>query len=395
MTTTSISSEFHVDLMEDLELQIGSAAAWKRIKKQLIQAASELNTDLNPAVGLLDEILSDADLTRTMLPNVMVRQIYRNVIFIPGMTAPAVALATYHNKQYTTWMANKLAFRKLILKAIGAGYVQRFANTDPLRLGLLRMDNLLICEQMDVWCTINDRDISVLQDILRQSFIWNLSRQGLMDHIASLREVHSDLEAANAPVNDNDKRYFFTAQMNSSPLLAQAVEKYLDTAAMPTAGGGIPPPPSFEAMTTYITTFISIRPPQDRAKAGDYVASVVGQNAEMASLREEIRLLKQQVRAGGEGRASGRGRFDRGGGRGNKQGGRGGGGRGAPAASAPQRDRPKNSCYCYVHGFGQHHTLNECSIVQGDPSSYSKAMLNATGPHSVPGHTGSTKRQLE
>jgi len=391
---SSISSDFHVDLMEDLELLIGSAAAWKRIKKQLIQVASELNTDLNPEVGLLDEILSNADLARTMLPNPMARQIYRNVIFIPGMTAPAVALATYHNKQYTTWMANKLIFRKLILKAIGAGYVQRFANTDPLRLGLLRMDNLLICEQMDVWCTINDRDISVLQDILKQSFIWNFSRQGLMDHIASLREVHSDLAAANAPVNDNDKRHFFTAQMNSNPLLAQAVEKYLDTAAMPTAGGGIPPPPSFEAMTTYITTFISIRPPQERAMAGDYVAAAVGQNAEMASLREENRLLKQQVRTGGGGRATGRGRFTNVGGRGPKQGGRGGGGR-ALAASAPQKDRPKNSCYCYVHGFGQHYTLNECSIVQGDQSSYSKAMLHATGPHSVPGHTGSTKRQLE
>ena len=55
---TSITSKFHVDLtMDDLELQIGSAAAWKRIKKQLIQVASESNTDLNPAIGLLDEIL--------------------------------------------------------------------------------------------------------------------------------------------------------------------------------------------------------------------------------------------------------------------------------------------------------------------------------------------------
>jgi hypothetical protein len=344
----------------------------------------------------LDEILSDADLTRAMLPVAMFRQNYQNVPFIQGMTAPAIALATYQNTQHTTWVANKLAFRKILLKAIGAGYVQRLANADPLQLGLIRLENLQICEQMDIWCTVNDRDISVLQDKLRHAFTWNLSRQGLIDHIASLTEIHSDLAAANAPVNDNDKRLFFTSQMNSNPVLSQAVEKYLDSAAMPAPGGGIPPPPSFAAMTNYIVTFISIRPPQERSFArADYVASAISPTAEMASLREENRMLKQQIRNGGRsagGRVSNR--FDRGGGRGSKQGGRGGGGR-ALAASAPQRDRPKNSCYCFVHGFGQHHTLNECSVVQADPQSYSKAMLQATGPHSVPGHTGSTRRQPE
>ena len=119
MTTIPITSEFHVDLMEDLELQIGSAASWKRVRRQLIQVASDLNTDLNPEIGLLDEILSDADLARVMLPNPMIRQLYANVPFMPGMTAPQIALATYNNKQYTLWMANKLAFRKIILKAIG------------------------------------------------------------------------------------------------------------------------------------------------------------------------------------------------------------------------------------------------------------------------------------
>ena len=69
MATTPITSEFHVDQMEHLELQIGSAASWKRIRKQLIQVASDFNTDLNPEIGLLDEILSDADLARVMLPN--------------------------------------------------------------------------------------------------------------------------------------------------------------------------------------------------------------------------------------------------------------------------------------------------------------------------------------
>ena len=393
MTSAPITSEFHVDLMEELELQIGSAASWNRVKRQLIQVASDLNTDLNPEIGLLDEILSDADLTRVMLPNPMVRQVYMNVPFIPGMTAPAIALATYNNKQYTTWMANKLAFRKILLRSIGAGYVQRFANTDPLRLGLLRLDNLLISEQMDIWCSVNDRDISILQDLLRQSFVWNLSRQGLIDHIASLVEIHSDLAAANAPVNDNDKRLLFTSQMNSNPLLSQAVEKYLDTAAMPTAGGGIPPPPTFEAMTTYLITFISIRPPQERVKAGDYVASAFSQTAELASLREEVKQLKQQAsRAGGGGRSAGRGRFDRGGaGRGTKQAGRGEGNR---ASIASQRDRPKNSRYCFVHGFGQHNT-KECSLSQSNPQDFLKPMFDATGPHSVPGHTGSTKRQIE
>ena len=53
---SSISSEFHVDLMEDLELTVGSNAGWKRIRKQLIQVASESNTELSPH-GLLDEIL--------------------------------------------------------------------------------------------------------------------------------------------------------------------------------------------------------------------------------------------------------------------------------------------------------------------------------------------------
>ena len=94
MTTVPITSEFHVDQMEDLELQKGSAASWKKIRRQLIQVASDLNTDLNPEIGLLDEILSDADLTRVMLPNPMVRQIYVNVPFIPGMTAPVIALAS-------------------------------------------------------------------------------------------------------------------------------------------------------------------------------------------------------------------------------------------------------------------------------------------------------------
>ena len=391
-TTTPITSEFHVDLMEDLELQKGSAASWKKIRRQLIQVASDLNTDLNPEIGLLDEILSDADLARVMLPNPMIRQLYANVPFMPGMTAPQIALATYNNKQYTLWMANKLAFRKIILKAIGAGYIQRFANTDPLHLGLVRLDNLRICEQMNVWCAVNDRDICVLQDILRQAFTWNLSRQGLVDHIASLIEIHSDLEAANAPVNDNDKRLFFTAQMNSNPLLSQAVEKYLDSAAMPAAGGGIPPPPSFDAMTTYLVTFISIRPPQDQIKTGEFVGSAFSQTAELASLREEIKQLRQQAsRAGGGGRSAGRGRFDKNSvARGTKQAGRGDGGR---ASIASQRDRPKNSRYCFVHGFGQHNT-KEGSLAQSNPQAFLKPMFDATGPHSVPGHTGSTKRQI-
>jgi hypothetical protein len=203
------------------------------------------------------------------------------------------------------------------------------------------------------------------------------------------------LEAANAPVNDNDKRLFFTAQMNSNPLLSQAVEKYLDSAAMPAAGGGIPPPPSFLAMTTYLVTFISIRPPQDQIKAGEFVGSAFSQSAELASLREEIKQLKQQAsRAGGGGRSSGRGRFDKnsaGRGSATKQAGRGDGSR---ASIASQRDRPKNSRYCFVHGFGQHNT-NECSLALTNPKDFIKPMFDATGPHSVPGHTGSTKRQIE
>jgi hypothetical protein len=61
---------------------------------------------------------------------------------------------------------------------------------------------------------------------------------------------------------------------------------------------------------------------------------------------------------------------------------------------ASQRDRPKNARYCFVHGFGQHNT-KECSVALTNPQDFIKTMFDATGPHSVPGHTGSTKRQID
>ena len=79
-------------------------------------------------------------------------------------------------------------------------------------------------------------------------------------------------------------------------------------------------------------------------------------------------------------------------GRGEARSGHGSSGRATPV----QRDRPKNSCYCWVHGFGQHYTLNECVTVQNNLAAYTRSMMiTAAGSHSLQGQTGCTKRQLE
>jgi len=112
---------------------------------------------------------------------------------------------------------------------------------------------------MNAWCITTDRDIKVLQDSLKTSFLWNNTVISLQEHIIQVKQTHANLADANAPVNDNDKRLFFSEQVGGNFLLAQSIDKYLDSAASPTVGGAAPDPPSFHALTTYMTTFISLR----------------------------------------------------------------------------------------------------------------------------------------
>ena len=312
------------------------------------------------------------------------------------MNAGNVSLATYNNKIFEVWMFYRKYFKQMVLQAIGHTYVQRLADLDPLNLGLIRMSSAVICGQMSAWCITTDRDIKVLKDALQTSFLWNNTVVSLQEHIIFVKQTHANLADANAPVNDTDKRHLFSEQVGGNSLLAQATDKYLDSAASPAAGGAPPDPPSFEALTLYMTTFVSLRTKDDSSSSTySLVAAAItnSSTSELESLRQENRSLKQQLNpSGGGGRGSGRYQTSRSGRGGEGRSGRGGSsGRATPA----QRDRPKNSCYCWVHGFGQHHTLNECAIVQNNLAAYTRSMITAAGPNSVPGHTGCTKRQLE
>ena len=244
--------------MSDIEPLMGSQAAWQKTRKALVLLAGLLNTE-HSEFGMLDEILSDADLTAVMVPVPLAR---KNLTFTPfggGMTAPQVSLATYNNKMYEIWMFYRRHFKQALLQAIGDTYVQRLADMDPLNLGLIRINSLQICTQMNAWCITTDRDIKVLQDSLKTSFLWNNTVISLQEHIIQVKQTHANLADANAPVNDNDKRHFFFEQVGGNFLLAQSIDKYLDSAASPTVGGAAPDPHSFNALTTYMTTFISLR----------------------------------------------------------------------------------------------------------------------------------------
>ena len=378
--------------MLELEIQMGSQAAWKKLRKSLISLAGLLHEE-HSATGMLDEILTDAELTAVMAPAVLARQDFQLTPFGAGMNPAQVALATYNNQIFKVWMFYRTHFKQTLLKAIGETYVQRLAGLDPLNLGLIRFSNLEICGHMNEWCLTTDRDIKILKDSLQLSFLWNNTVSGLQEHIIATKQTHANLADSNAPVNDTDKRAFFTEQVGGNMLLAQATDKYLDSAASPAAGGGAPAPPTFDSLTTYMTTFVSLRTRDDSTLSTSSLvlaaSSITNSStSELESLRLENRLLRQQLNpSGGGGRGGQRGRS----GRGEARSGRGSNDRATPA----QRDRPKNSCYCWVHGFGQHHTLNECAIVQNNLAAYTRSMITAAGPNSVPGHTGCTKRQLE
>jgi len=392
--TKTLPTGIMIPSMAELEPLMGGQAAWRKLRKALILLAGLLNTE-HSANGMLDEILSDAELTAVMAPVPLARQDQQLTPFTAGMTAPQVSFATYNNKMFEVWMFYKRHFKQILLQSIGDTYVQRLADMDPLNLGLIRFNSLQICMQMNAWCVTTDRDIKVLKDALQTSFLWNNTVVSLQEHIIFVKQTHANLADANAPVNDTDKRHLFSEQVGGNPLLAQATDKYLDSAASPAAGGLLPDPPTFLALTTYMTTFVSLRTKDETSlslSTYSLVAAAITNNSsspsELESLRQENRSLRQQLNpTGGGGRGRSRPGQSKGkGGRGNNI---------SQATSFTQRDRAKNSCYCWVHGFGQHYTLNECSSVQNNPSTYSRSMINAAGPHSVPGHTGCTRRQIE
>ena len=389
--TKTLPTGILIPPMSELELLMGSQAAWRKLRKALILLAGLLNTE-HSEIGMLDEILSDPELTAVMAPAPLARQNFQLTPFVAGMNAGQVSLATYNNKIFEVWMFYKKHFKQVILQAVGHTYVQRLADLDPLNLGLIRINSLEICAQMNAWCVTTDRDIKALKDSLQTSFLWNNTVVSLQEHIIFVKQTHANLADANAPVNDTDKRHLFSEQVGGNSLLAQATDKYLDSAASPAAGGAPPDPPSFEALTLYMTTFVSLRTRDDSSSSTySLVAAAItnSSTSELESLRQENRLLKQQSNpSGGGGRGGQRGRSGRGEAR---SGGRGSSGRATPV----QRDRPKNSCYCWVHGFGQHYTLNECVTVQNNLAAYTRSMINAAGPHSLQGQTGCTKRQLE
>jgi len=392
--TKTLPAGILIPSMAEIEPLMGSQAAWRKTRKALVLLAGLLNTE-HSDIGMLDEILNDVELTAVLAPAPLARQNFQLTPFVAGMTAPQVSLATYSNKIYEVWMFYRKYFKQMILQAVGHTYVQRLAALDPLNLGLIRMTNAAICGQMSAWCITTDRDIKILKDALQTSFLWNNTVVSLQEHIIFVKQTHANLADANAPVNDNDKRHLFCEQVGGNSLLAQATDKYLDSAASPAVGGAPPDPPSFDALTLYMTTFVSLRTKDDSSSTYSLVAAAINNSStsELESLRQENRSLRQQLNpSGGGGRGSGRHQTGRSPGRGEGRSGRGNGGRGATPG---QRDRPKNSCYCWVHGFGQHYTLNECATVQSNLSAYTRSMITAVGPHSIPGHTGCTKRQLE
>ena len=67
------------------------------------------------------------------------------------------------------------------------------------------------------------------QDSLQLSFLWNNTVSGLQEHIIATKQTHANLADSNAPVNETDKRAFFTQQeVGGNMLLGQATDKYLD-----------------------------------------------------------------------------------------------------------------------------------------------------------------------
>ena len=130
---------------------MGSQAAWRKTRKALILLAGLLNAE-HSEVGMLDEILTDAELTAVLAPAPLARQNFILTPFAAAMNAGNVSLATYNNKIFEVWMFYRKYFKQMVLQAIGHTYVQRLADLDPLNLGLIRMSSAVICGQMSAWC---------------------------------------------------------------------------------------------------------------------------------------------------------------------------------------------------------------------------------------------------
>lgn len=378
--------------MADMEPTIGKHSAWKMILRDLIKMARACGSEFSP-IGMLDELLSDAQLA--LLPGNPPRQNRALVPIVAGMAADAIATTNYNNGITNAYFFYKRHILNEILQAIGIIYVETLALMDPLNLGLINMSNLEICEQMNGWCTPTQRDIDILRSSLTESFLWDRTIIGFQTFVLHFKEICRHLDAMQSTVNDADQRKCFKEAVESNIVIAQAIDRYYDHAAIPV--GPALPIPNFENMVIHIASHLAIRGDSIEHRNHSVSATVAVVNnttSELETLREEIRSLRQQVQSRVR-----PGRFNEGRGSGRQQGFSGGGrgGRGEPASI--QLSRARNSCYCWQHGFGQHYgQLNgviECSVIKASPSLFDAAMRAATGPHCIPGKVGSTTRQRE
>ena len=96
--TKTLPTGILIPSMSDLEPIMGSQAAWRKLRKALILLAGLLYTE-HSEVGMLYEILSDAELTAVLAPAPLARQNFQLTPFVAAMNAGQVSLATYNNKQ--------------------------------------------------------------------------------------------------------------------------------------------------------------------------------------------------------------------------------------------------------------------------------------------------------
>ena len=107
--TKTLPTGILIPPMSELELLMGSQAAWRKLRKALILLAGLLNTE-HSEIGMLDEILSDPELTAVMAPAPLARQNFQLTSFVAGMNAGQVSLATYNHKILEVWMFYKKHF---------------------------------------------------------------------------------------------------------------------------------------------------------------------------------------------------------------------------------------------------------------------------------------------
>ena len=77
--TKTLPTGILIPSMSELEPLMGSQAAWRKTRKALILLAGLLNAE-HSEVGMLDEILTDAELTAVLAPAPLARQ---NFILTP------------------------------------------------------------------------------------------------------------------------------------------------------------------------------------------------------------------------------------------------------------------------------------------------------------------------